>query len=79
MFGARTGNASRDDNDVGILQGSLCLGGIRVPRATGGHEASNFLLHDSSVKMPCGMRGLLEENAQRWRRCGKGQRQRRVC
>lgn len=76
---ARTRNASGDDNDVGILQGSLGLGGIGVTRATSGHEASNFLLHESSAKMSCGMRGLLEENPQRWRRCGRGQRQRRVC
>jgi hypothetical protein len=56
---ARTRNTSRNDNDVGILQGSLGLGGVGVPRATSGHEASDFLFtRDSSAKMPCDVRGL---------------------
>lgn len=58
---ARTRNASGDDNDVGILQGSLGLGGVGVPGATSGHVASDFLLYGSSAKVPCDVRGLLEE------------------
>ena len=49
--GTRTGNTSRDDDDVGILEGSLCLAGVLVSGAPGGCEACNFLFcNNGSVR-----------------------------
>lgn len=84
MDGSRhTGNTSGDDNDIGILEGSL--GSVVLGKISG-----NFLLKYCQCRCPEHMHGIhkivwhhLNQsggcNAQRARRCETGQRRHLGC